>query len=84
MPAICCGTPPPLAKNKTLLRQILNLGSAIEYGYQLTRLKALRQMVKVSVPALTLTIQGSVIKEGYSAGQSDVVKRGKGYDVRAK
>ena len=35
-------------------------------------------MVKVSIPALTSLIQGCVMKEGYSAGQSDVVKRGKG------
>ena len=40
--------------------------------------------MKVSITALTSSIQGSVMKEGYSAGQSDVVKRGKVYDVRAK
>ena len=48
-----------------------------QYRYQLTRLNALRQMVKVPLHARTLSIQGSVIKEGYSACQSDVVKRGK-------
>ena len=64
--------PPPLAKNKSLLRWILNVRSATQYGYQLTWSNAIRQMVKVFVPALTLSIQGSVIKEGYSAGQSNV------------
>ena len=72
VPAICCGTPPPpLQKNKSLLSWILNLGSATQYRYQLTQLNALRQMVKVSIAALILSIKGSVIKEGYSAGQSD-------------
>ena len=75
--------PPPLAKNKSLLRWILKVRSATQYGYQLTQSNAIRQMVKVFLPALTLSIQGSVMKEGYSAGQSDVVKRGKIYNVRA-
>ena len=42
------------------------------------------KIIKVSIPALTLSIQRSVMKEGYSASQSDVVKRGKVYDVRAR
>ena len=50
--------------------------------YQVTRLNALRQIMKVSITALTSSIQGSVMKEGYSAGQSDVLMRGKVYDVR--
>ena len=70
--------PPPLAKNKSFLRWILNVRSATQYGYQLTRSDALRQIAKVSMPALTSSIQGSVMEEGCLARQIDVAKRGKG------
>ena len=54
--------------------------SRVSHTIWVLRLYPLRQMVKVSILALRSLIQGSVIKEGYLylAGQSDVIKRGKG------
>ena len=46
MVCISYGTPPPGRKFVFFLRQILKVGSVTEYGYQLTRLNALRQMTK--------------------------------------
>ena len=49
--------PPPLAKNKSFLSWILNLGSATQYRYQLTRLNVLEKILKVCNALLLTLIQ---------------------------
>ena len=67
VPAICCGTPPLLQKNVIILTKI-------EAYVSLTRLDVQKKIKKVYKLRLTTLMNKSVMKEGYSACQSDVIK----------